>query len=116
MSFYRKHSNEHKRAVVEEILNGQLSKTAVCRKHELSYSLLQEWVQAYQAGRLDSEPTTEAGHREKIEKLEQMVGRQAMEIEFLKKSIEYTRELAKKKERLSKSTNSLLKPRDGGAN
>lgn len=116
MGTYRKFSKEQKREVVENALNGQQSKSAVCRKYEISYSLLQQWIKAYEYGRLDNEPTTEAGHREKIEKLEQMVGRQAMEIEFLKKTMSYTRELAKKKERLSKSTNCLLKQRDGGAN
>jgi hypothetical protein len=71
---------------------------------------------AYENGLLNNEPTTEAGQRAKIEKLEQMVGRQAMEIEFLKKSMDYARELAKKKERLSKSTGNMPPQRDGGAN
>lgn len=116
MGTYRKFSKEQKRAIVEEALSGQRSKAAVSREHGISCSLLQKWVEAYEYGRLDNEPTTEAGQREKIEKLEQMVGRQAMEIEFLKKAIAYTREVAKKKERLSKSACYLSKPQDGGAN
>ena len=52
---------------------------------------------AYKHGRLDNEPSCETGYREKIEKLEQMVGRQAMEIEFLKKAIEYVHVSSKEK-------------------
>jgi transposase len=116
MGIYRKHSTEKKRSVVEETLNGQLSKAAICRNHGISYSLLDKWIHAYENGLLNNEPTTDAGQQVKIEKLEQMVGRQAMEIEFLKKAITYTRELAKKKERLSKNTSCLSTQRDGGAN
>lgn len=113
---YRKFSNEQKCEVVEQALSGQSSKAAVCRKYNISNNLLDKWITAYEHGRLDNEPTTDAGQREKIDKLEQMVGRQAMEIEFLKKALEYNREVARKKERLSKSINCLPKPQDGGAN
>lgn len=116
MSTYRKFTKEQKREAATEALSGHLSKAAVCRKHAIAYSLLDKWITDYEHGRLDNEPTTEAGQHEKIEKLEQMVGRQAMEIEFLKKAMVYTQELARKKERLSKSTSCFLKQRDGGAN
>ena len=116
MGPYRKFSKELKRHVVEEALSGQTSKAAVSRRHQIAYSLLDKWINAYEHGRLDNEPATEAGHSEKIEKLEQMIGRQAMEIEFLKKAIEHTRSVAEKKERLSKSTDCLSIVRKGGAN
>ncbi len=116
MGTYRKFSSEKKREIVEAALNGEQSKSAVCRKYEICFSQLQYWIDEYEHGRLDNEPTTEAGQYEKIARLEQMVGRQSMEIEFLKKAITYAREHTKKKKRLSKSTNSLLKQRDGGAN
>ncbi|OGS19837.1 MAG: hypothetical protein A2252_04910 [Elusimicrobia bacterium RIFOXYA2_FULL_39_19] len=116
MGLYRKFSKEQKQEAATEALSGQTSKTAVARKYGISYSLLLKWIEAYEHGRLNNEPTTEAGFHDKIEKLERMVGRQAMEIEFLKKTIEYKRELAKKKESLSKSTSCLLKLRAGGAN
>ncbi|MBU2614770.1 MAG: transposase [Elusimicrobia bacterium] len=75
MVSYRKFSKEQKREVVEDALSGQLSKAAICRKHSISYSLLQHWTEAFEHGRLNNEPTTEAGLQEKIEKLERMVGR-----------------------------------------
>jgi transposase-like protein len=112
---YRKFSNEQKRQVAEEALSGEMSKSAVARKHQISYSLLDKWINAYKNGRLDNEPTCEAGYREKIEKLEQMIGRQAMEIEFLKKAITHTRLVAKQKERLSKNTDCLSIAHAGGA-
>ena len=85
MVTYRKHSKEQKQEAAQEALSGQLSKAAVARKYGISSSLLIKWIDAYERGHLNNEPTTEAGFREKIEKLQQMIGRQAMEIEFLKK-------------------------------
>lgn len=113
---YRKLSNAQKRDVVQQAINGDVSKSSVCRKYNISYTLLAKWVKAYENGRLDNEPTTEAGKLEKIEKLEQMIGRQVMEIEFLKKALARNIEHSKKKERLSKSINSLSTQQDGGAN
>lgn len=115
MVTYRKYSKEQKQEAAQEALSGQSSKAAIARKYGICYALLLKWIDAYERGRLNNEPTTDAGYREKIEKLQQMIGKQAMEIEFLKKTIEYRRELEKKKERLSKSTNNLSILQNGGA-
>ena len=116
MKPYRTFSKEQKREAVEETLAGQTSKAAVARKYSISHSLLLKWIEAYEYGRLDNEPTSEAGQQAKIERLEQMIGRQAMEIEFLKKAIMQSRVLAQRKERLSRSISSLSIPREGGVN
>ncbi|MCB4791336.1 MAG: transposase [Elusimicrobia bacterium] len=113
---YRRFTKEQKQQIVEEALSGEMSKTAVARKHTISPTLLTRWIDAHQRGRFNNTPVNEAGYQEKIARLEQMVGRQAMEIEFLKKAQEYARQLQKTKERLSKSTNTSLKQREGGAN
>jgi len=112
----RRFSKEQKLQIVEEALSGEMSKTAVARKHMISPTVLSRWIYAHECGRLDNTPHNEAGLLEKIAKLEQMVGRQAMEIEFLKKAQAYAHRLQKTKERLSKSTNSSSNLREGGAN
>lgn len=112
---YRRFSKEQKLQIVQEAISGETSKTAVARKHMIASSLLSRWINAYEMGRLDNTPHNEAGYQEKIARLEQMVGRQAMEIEFLKKAQEYVRQQQKIKERLSKNTYPLPKPREGGA-
>ena len=111
----RRFSKEQKQSIVEEALSGETSKTAVARKHMISSQVLSRWIYAYECGRLDNTPRNEAGLLEKIAKLEQMVGRQAMEIEFLKKAQENARKLQKTKERLSKISNTSSNPREGGA-
>lgn len=112
----RRFPKEQKQHIVEEALSGEISKTAVARKHMISPTVLSRWITDYENGRLNNMPVTEAGFQEKIAKLEQMVGRQAMEIEFLKKAQEYARQLQKTKERLSKSTRPSSNQREGGAN
>ena len=112
----RRFSKEQKQSVVEEALSGEMSKTAVARKHMISPTVLSNWINAYESGRLNNTPINEAGFLEKIAKLEQMVGRQAMEIEFLKKAQKYAHQLQKTKERLSKSTCPSSNQREGGAN
>jgi len=116
MGAYRKLSKEQKISIVEEALNGKASKSAVARKHQIAHGLLYHWIEAYEQGGFENKPTYEAGYLLKIEKLEQMVGRQAMEIEFLKKAIKFTRLKAQKKEHLSKNTGYLPIVREGGAN
>ena len=112
----RRFPKEQKQHIVEEALSGEISKTAVARKHMISPPVLSRCIVDYENGRLNNEPITESGFQEKIAKLEQMVGRQAMEIEFLKKAQEYARQLQKTKERLSKSICPSSKQREGGAN
>jgi transposase len=112
----RRFPKEQKQHIVEEALSGEMSKTAVARKHMISPTVLSRWIDAYECGRLNNMPINETGYLEKIVKLEQMVGRQAMEIEFLKKAQMYAREQQKIKERLSKSTNFSSNQREGGAN
>ena len=80
-------SPSFKRQVVLELLTGETTLAALARRYEVSSHLLIQWRQAYQAGRLDDQPpprdlhALEARNRE----LERLVGRQALEIELLKK-------------------------------
>ena len=84
----RNFTPEFKRQVVEELLSGVSRPAQLCRRHNIAVSLLYHWKKQYGLGKLNNEPVKEAAMRDKIEKLERMVGKLAMENEFLKKALQ----------------------------
>lgn len=87
-------SPSFKRQVVLELLTDEESLAALARRYELSSHLLIQWLQAYQAGRLDHQPPPQDLHalEARNRELERLVGRQALEIEFLKKAASFQRQ------------------------
>ena len=83
----RRFSVEFKRQVVEELLSGVSRPAQLCRRHDISSGLLYHWKRQYGRGRFGNEPTGEAAMADRIERLEQMVGRLTMENVFLKKAL-----------------------------
>jgi transposase len=55
--------------------------------HFISPSLLYHWKKQYSRGKFDSEPTEESALKDRIEKLEWLVGRLTLENEFLKRGL-----------------------------
>ena len=96
MKSRRTFSVEFKRQIVEEILSGSTTTAAQCRKHSIAYPVVARWKKDYAMGRLDNEPTIEAGYQEKIAKLERKVGQLTMEIDLLKKVAQHVRSQQKK--------------------
>ena len=93
MPRHRRHSVEFKRQVVAEYLAGE-SAHVLGRRHDLSRNLIRIWVAKSESGEFD--PDIEAGtllgdYEAKIVALERMVGRQALEIEFLKGALQQGR-------------------------
>jgi transposase len=86
MKARRKFTVEFKRKVVEEVRSGVLSVAQAMRQYELASNLVYRWMDDYDHGKLDNEPTEQGALENKIAELERKVGRQAMEIEFLKKT------------------------------
>ena len=84
-------SIEFKRQIVEEILSGTTTTAAICRKHSIAYPVVARWKKDYAMGRLDNEPTMQAGYQEKIAKLERKVGQLTMDIDLLKKVLHHAR-------------------------
>ena len=111
----RRFSKEQKQQIVDEALSGTTNKAAVARKHAIHYNMLDRWITESKSGRLSIEASIGIQYRDRIAQLEQMVGRQALEIEFLKKSNENARLRAKQKERLSKSSLTPALRREEGA-
>jgi len=106
---------EFKRQVVEELLSGMTGPAQLCRRHNISSGLLHHWKKQYSRGRFGNEPTQEAALKDRIAKLEQMVGHLTMENEFLKKALENTLEKAEQKESSLPTTEPLCERSKGGA-
>jgi transposase-like protein len=83
---HRSHSTEFKRQVVAEYHAGE-PLHALGRRHDLSRNLIRIWVEKAEAGALDEDEAAAellATYEARIAALERLVGRQALEIDFLK--------------------------------
>jgi transposase len=79
---------EFKAQVVLQLLSGEASQAELCRKHNLKPNLLAIWKAAV-LDRLHTVFEAEGGNEAdlvRIAELEQLVGRQAYELEILKKA------------------------------
>ena len=84
----RSFSVEFKRQVIEELLSGESRPAQLCRRYNISSSLLYHWKRQYSRGQFNNEPTEEAALRDRVEKLERLVGKLTLENEFLKKGLQ----------------------------
>ena len=86
MAKHRTHSIALKRQVVQEYLAGETFH-GLARRHELSRTLIRIWVDKYEAGAFDEDAEAASMIQEyeaRIAALERLVGKQALELEFLK--------------------------------
>jgi transposase-like protein len=86
MAKHRNYSTDFKRQVAQEYLTGE-TLHSLAKRHDLSRNLIRIWVAKYEAGALDDEFRAAdllQEYEAKIAALERMVGRQALELEFLK--------------------------------
>ena len=116
MKKYRTFSPEFKRQLIEELLSGSSTAAQLSRRHQISSSLLFHWKKQYAKGSFGNEPTQEAALSDRIRQLEQMVGKLAMENEFLKKALQNSLKHTEKKESSLPTTGIFSKPPRGGAN
>ena len=86
----RNFSLEFKRQVVEELLTGESRPAHLCRRYNITASLLYHWKKQYSRGKFNNEPTEEGVLKDRIEKLECLVGRLTLENEFLKKGLQHS--------------------------
>ena len=86
MAKHRSHSIEFKRQVAQEFLAGE-TLHALSSRHDVSRNLIRIWVEKYQACALDEETVAAdllQAYEARIAALERLVGKQALELEFLK--------------------------------
>ena len=86
MANHRTYSVEFKRQIVQDFMTGETLHT-LARRHDISRNLVRLWVRKFEAGAFDDDARAAdllQDYEAKIAALERMVGRQALEIEFLK--------------------------------
>ena len=99
MAKHRIHSIEFKRQVALDFIAGETLR-GLAKRHDISRNLIQIWVKKLEAGAFDEDARAAdllQEYEAKIAALERMVGRQALEIEFLKGGAE-KRTAAEKRE------------------
>jgi len=84
----RSFSVEFKRQVIQEFLSEESRPAQLCRRYNISSSLLYHWKRQYSRGKFNNEPTEEAALKDRVEKLERLVGKLTLENEFLKKGLQ----------------------------
>lgn len=111
----RSHSTDFKRQVVAEYHAGA-TLHALGRRHDLSRNLIRIWVEKAEAGSLDQDMASAellSEYEARIAALERLVGRQALEIEFLKGAPKHAR--SPKSEPTSGTSGPAASPLNGGA-
>ena len=86
MAKHRTHSIEFKRQIAQDFIAGE-TLHALAKRHDISRNLIRIWVRKLEAGALDDDAQAAdllQDYKAKIAALERLVGRQALEIEFLK--------------------------------
>src|SRR4029450_11872242 len=95
MAKHRTHSIEFKRQVVQEFLDGE-SAHALAKRHGISRNLIQIWVAKSGPGGPHSDPAAAdvlADYEARIAALERLVGKLALENEFLKGASRHVHQL-----------------------
>ncbi len=89
----RYHSREFKLQVCHQLADGEKRPAQICREHQLAASLVAKWRKEY-AERGDAAFTPRQVHEldqaallTKIAEMERYIGRQALEIDLLKKAL-----------------------------
>jgi transposase len=86
MAKYRSHSIEFKRQIAQEYLAGE-TLHGLEKRHDISRNLIRVRVERYQSGAFDEDATAAdllQQYEARIAALERLVGKQALELEFLK--------------------------------
>jgi transposase-like protein len=84
----RSFSDHFKAQVVIELLSGAASQAELCRKHNIQAALIGRWKTTVveRLHTLFQENAQASTEQARIAELEQLVGRQALELEILKKA------------------------------
>lgn len=86
MAKHRSHSIEFKRQLAQEFLAGE-TLHGLAKRHDISRNLIRIWVRKYEEGSFDDEAQAAdllQEYEARIAALERLVGKQALELEFLK--------------------------------
>ena len=111
----RSFSLEFKRQAIEELLSGKSRPAQLCRRYSITSSVLYHWKKQYSMGKFNNEPTEEAALKDRVEKLERLVGRLTLENEFLKKGLRNSLSQSQRNGKSSRGGSISSAASDGGA-
>jgi len=84
----RKYTSQFKVNLAIQYLKGGKSQAEICRENSINPNLLNKWVGQFQD---QASSIFERGkqneHEKKVEKLERIIGKQTVEIDFLKRGL-----------------------------
>jgi transposase-like protein len=89
MARHRTHSIEFKRQIAQEFLAGE-TLHGLAKRHDICRNLIRIWVQKYETGDFDADAAAAdllQQYEARIAALERLVGKQALELEFLKGAV-----------------------------
>ena len=89
MAKHRTHSTEFKRQVVQEFLAGE-TLHGLAKRHDICRNLIRIWVQKYEVGDFNEDAAAAdllQQYEARIAALERLVGKQALELVFLKGAV-----------------------------
>ena len=110
----RSFSVELKRQVIRELLSEESRPAQLCRRYNISSSLLYHWKKQYSRGKFNNEPTEEGALRDRIEKLERLVGKLTLENEFLKRGLQHSLSLSQRNGKSSPTSKTSSGTSGGG--
>jgi transposase-like protein len=111
----RSFSLEFKRQVVEEFLSGESSAAQLCRRYNICSSLLYHWKKQYSRGKFNNEPSEEGALKDRVEKLERLVGKLTLENEVLKRGLQSSLSRSQRNGKSSGYGDASVLPSAGGA-
>ena len=91
MTRHRSHSTDFKREIALDYMSGETLHSPA-RRHDLSRNLIRIWIQKFEARAFDDESVAAdaiEAYEARIAALERLVGKQALEIEFLKGALKH---------------------------
>lgn len=89
---HRSHSLEFKRQVAQKCLAGE-TLHGLSKRHDISRQLVRVWIEKYEAGAFDDDAHAAdliQRYEARVAALEHLVGKQALELEFLKGAVRNT--------------------------
>lgn len=100
MGARRNFTREFKQSVIQQV--GIRSTAEICRAHDIHPSLLHRWKEEYESNPLEAFKGRGRAWKEEavLARYERLIGRQALEIELLKKRLEHLSQLRAEELRL----------------
>ncbi len=96
-------------------MSGEGRPAQLCRRYNITSSVLYHWKKQYGRGKFNNEPTEEGALRDRVEKLERLVGKLTLENECLKRELQHSLSQSRRNGKSSGYGDVSVSPSGGGA-